>query len=211
MIDDTVFNSIRRKSEEFLRYSHHSMAHVERVYNLAVRMGVEEDADLDVIKAAAFLHDIARALEDEGKNDDHAAEGAKMARSILEEVDFPRQKVDEVIHCIKAHRFRGNSEAKSLEAKILRDADRLDIMGAIGLARVFARGGWANLPIHDPSIPPKAKYDGRSTTSINHIYEKILKAKDSMNTITARRIAEGRHRFVEEFLDRFLKEWDGEA
>lgn len=211
MVDDSVFNNIRRRSEEFLRHSHHSKAHIERVYNVAVRMGIEEGADLDVIKAAALLHDIARSMEDEGKIDDHAAEGAKMARRILGEVDFPRKKVDEVIHCIEAHRFRGNSEAKSLEAKILRDSDRLDIMGAIGLARVFARGGWANLPIHDPSIPPKGKYDGRSTTSINHIYEKILKAKDSMNTRTARRIADGRHRFVEEFLDRFLKEWKGEA
>jgi len=211
MVDDSIFNSIRKRSEEFLRHSHHNKAHVERVYNLAVRMGVDENADLDVIKAAALLHDIARAMEDEGKIDDHAAEGAKIARGILEEVDFPRQKVDKAIHCIEAHRFRGGSEARSLEAKILRDADRLDIIGAIGLARVFARGGWANLPIHDPSIPPKGKYDGRSTTSINHIYEKILKAKDTMNTKTAKRIAEGRHGFVEEFLDRFLKEWNGES
>jgi len=211
MVDDSVFNGIRKRSEEFLRHSHHSKAHVERVYNLAVRIGVEENADLDVIKAAALLHDIARSMEDEGKIDDHATEGAKMARRILEEVDFPEQKVEKAIHCIEAHRFRGSSEAKSLEAKILQDADRLDIIGAIGLARVFARGGWANLPIHDPSIPPKWKYDGRSVTSINHIYEKILKAKGTMNTKTAKRIAEGRHMFVEDFLDRFLKEWDGEA
>jgi len=210
MVDDSVFNDIRRGGEEFLRHSHHGKAHVERVYNLAVRIGAEENADLDVIKAAALLHDIARSMEDEGEIDDHATEGAKMARKILEEVDFPERKISEVIHCIKAHRFRGGLEARSLEARILQDADRLDIIGAIGLARVFARGGWANLPIHDPAIPPKGKYDGRSLTSINHIYEKILKAKDTMNTRTARRIAEGRHRFVEEFLDRFLKEWDGE-
>jgi len=211
MVDDSVFNMIIKRSEGYQKYSHHSKAHVERVYNMAVRIGVEENADLDVLKAAALLHDIARAMEDEGKIDDHAAEGAKMARVILEGADFPRQKVEEVINCIEAHRFRGNSEAKSLEAKILRDADRLDIIGAIGLARVFALGGWANLPMHDPSVPPKGKYDGRSATSINHIYEKILKARDSMNTRTARRIAEGRHGFVEEFLDRFLREWDGEA
>jgi len=211
MVDDSVFNNIRKRSEEFLRHSHHNKAHVERVYNMAVRIGMEENADLDVIKAAALLHDVARAMEDEGKIEDHAEEGAKMSRRILEEVDFPRQKVDKAIHCIEAHRFRGGSEAKSLEAMILRDADRLDIIGAIGLARVFARGGWANLAIHDPSIPPKEKYDGRSDTSINHIYEKIIKAKDTMNTMTARRIAEGRHKFVEEFLDRFLKEWSGEA
>jgi len=210
MTGDSVFESIRKKSEGFFSHSHHSKDHVERVYNLAVKIGKEENADLEVLKAAALLHDVARALEDEGKVEDHSVEGAKIARKILEETGFPAHKVEEVVHCIEAHRFRNGSEAKSLEAKILQDADRLDIMGAIGIARVFARGGWSNLPIHDPSIPPKNKYDGRSLTSINHIYEKIIKAKDTMNTRAARRIAEGRHKFVEEFLDHFLKEWKGE-
>ncbi len=210
MLDDSVFEKIRERSEEFLRHSHHSKSHVDRVYNLAVRIGRKENADLDILKAATLLHDIARAMEDEGEIDDHAAEGAKMARKILEEADFPKEKIEEVVHCIEVHRFRKGEEAKSLEAKILQDADRLDIIGAIGLARVFARGGWANLPIYEPSIPPKEKYDGRSLTSINHIYEKILKAKDTMNTRTAKHIAEGRHKFVEQFLERFLKEWNGE-
>jgi uncharacterized protein len=97
-----------------------------------------------------------------------------------------------------------------MHAKILQDADRLDIIGAIGIARVFARSGWENMPIHDPSIPPKEKYDGKSRTSVNHIYEKILKVKDTFNTNIAKEIAEGRHRFVEQFLERFLKEWKGE-
>jgi len=165
---------------------------------------------LDIVKAAALLHDIARALEDEGKIDDHTVEGAEMAREILEEVNFPKEKIDKVIHCIEAHRFRKGAKAESLEAKILQDADRLDIIGAIGLARVFARGGWENMPIYDPSIPPKERYDGKSTTSVNHIYEKNLKVKDTLNTDTAKEIAEGRHKFVEQFLERFLKEWKGE-
>lgn len=210
MLDDAIFEKIREISREFMKHSHHSRSHVERVCNLAVRIAKEEKADLDVVKAAALLHDIARAMEDEGKIDDHAKEGAKMARKILEEVNFPEEKVEKVIHCIEVHRFREGAEAKSLEAKVLQDADRLDIIGAIGIARVFARGGWANLPIYDPSIPPKEKYDGRSLTSINHIYEKILKAKKTMNTETAKRIAEGRHKFVEDFLERFLKEWKAE-
>ncbi|MGQ9515024.1 MAG: HD domain-containing protein [Thermoproteota archaeon] len=209
MSEDSVFEYIRKRCEVFLRHSHHSKAHVERVYNLAIRIAREEKADLDVVKAAALLHDIARAMEDEGKIEDHSVEGAKMARKILEEVDFPEHKVDEVLHCIEVHRFRKGSEAKSLEAKILQDADRLDMTGAIGLARVFAHGGWANLPVYDPSIPPKEKYDGRSLTSINHIFEKIIKAKATMNTKTARTIADGRQSFVE-FLARFLKEWNGE-
>ena len=209
MLSDSVFEKIRKRSEEFLRHSHHSKSHVERVYNLALRIAKEENADLDVVKAAALLHDVARALEDEGKIDDHAVEGAKMARKILEEVNFPEEKIDKIIHCIEVHRFRKNVKAECLEAKILQDADRLDIIGAIGIARVFARGGWENMPIHDPSIPPKKKYDGRSLTSVNHIYEKILKVKDTFNTAAAKKIAEERHKFVEDFLERFLKEWEG--
>jgi len=210
MRENLALDIIRKKSEEFLKHSHHSRSHVERVYNLALKIGQEEGADLEVVKAAVLRHDIARAMEDEGGIDDHATEGAKMAMKILEEAGFPKEKIGEVVHCIEVHRFRKGAEAKSLEAKILQDADRLDILGAIGLARVFARGGWANLPIHDPSILPKARYDGRSLTSINHIYEKILKAKETMNTKTAKRLAEGRHEFVEQFMERFLKEWGGQ-
>jgi len=210
MLDSYVFEKIKERSEEFFKHSHHSKSHVERVYNLAVRIAKEENADLDVVKAAVLLHDIARAMEDEGKIEDHATEGAKIARKVLEEADFPKEKIDKVIHCIEVHRFKKGMEAESSEAKILQDADRLDIIGAIGLARTFARGGWSNIPIYDPSIPPKKKYDGKSLTSVNHIYEKILKAKDTITTNTARKIAEERYKFVEEFLERLLKEWKGE-
>lgn len=210
MLDGSVFEKIKERSEEFFKHSHHSKSHVERVYNLAVRIAKEENADLGVVKAAVLLHDIARAMEDEGKIEDHATEGAKIARKVLEEADFPKEKIDKVIHCIEVHRFKKGMEAESSEAKILQDADRLDIIGAIGLARTFARGGWSNIPIYDPSIPPKEKYDGKSLTSVNHIYEKILKVKDTITTNTAKKIAEERYKFVEEFLERLLKEWKGE-
>lgn len=210
MLSDSVFEKIEKKSEGFFSHSHHDKSHVERVYNLAVRLANEENADLDVVRAATLLHDIARAMEDEGKIADHATEGAKMARKILEEIDFPKEKVAKVIHCIEAHRFKKGMKAESLEAKILQDADRLDIIGAIGIARVFTRGGWGNKPIYDPTIPPKEKYDGKSLTSVNHIYEKILKVKDTINTNTAKEIAEERHKFVEQFLERLLREWKAE-
>jgi len=210
MVDDSVFEKIRSRSEEFFRLSHHDKSHVERVYNLALRIAKEERADMDVVKAAVLLHDVARAMEDEGKIADHAMESARMARKTLEEVNFPKEKTARVIHCIEAHRFRKGVKASSLEAKILQDADRLDIIGAIGIARVFMRGGWSNQPMYDPTIPPKEKYDGRSSTPVNHIYEKILKVKDTINTKTAKQIAGERHRFVEQFLDRLLKEWKGE-
>ena len=210
MVETSVFVEIRKRSAQYFKHSHHDKYHIERVYNLAVRLAKEEKADLDTVKAAALLHDIARAKEDEGSIDDHANEGAKMAQKILEEVNFPKQKIARVIHCIETHRFRKGLAPKTLEAKILQDADRLDIIGAIGIARVFARGGWSNKPIYDPSIPPKEKYDGKSETTVNHIREKLLKIKDAINTETAKRIAEARHRYVERFLERLLKEWKAE-
>jgi len=210
MLSDSVFDRIRRETDQYFRHSHHDKSHVQRVYNLALKIAEGEKADLDIVKAAVLLHDIARALEDEGKIEDHAAVSARMAKKILENVDFPKQKAVEVAHCIEAHRFRKGKRAETLEARILQDADRLDILGAIGIARVFVRGGWGNMPIYDPSIPPKKRYDGRSLTSVNHLYEKILKVKDTMNTKTAREIAEERHAFVREFLERLLREWNGE-
>ncbi len=210
MVDASIFDEIKSKSARFFRHSHHDKYHVERVYNLAVRLAQAEGADLDTVKAAALLHDIARAMEDEGSIDDHASEGAKIARKILEETDFPKNRIDDVIHCIETHRFRNSLTPKSLEARILQDADRLDIIGAIGIARVFARGGWSNKPIHDPSVPPKAKYDGKSESSVNHIHEKLLNIKSTMNTETARKMAQDRHKYVEQFLERLLKEWKAE-
>ncbi len=210
MLNASVFEEIRNKSAQFFKHSHHDKHHVERVHNLAMRLAREEGADLDTAKAAALLHDIARAMEDEGSIDDHAEEGAKMARRILEETSFPRDRINDVIHCIEVHRFRKGLVPRSLEAKVLQDADRLDIIGAIGIARVFTRGGWSNKPIHNPTVPPKERYDGKSETSVNHIYEKLLKIKNTMNTETARKMADERHRYVEQFLDRLLREWKAE-
>lgn len=210
MLKDQDFAEIREKSQKFFRHAHHDWSHVERVYSLAVHIAEKEKADLVVVKAAALLHDVARAMEDEGKIDDHATESAKMAKTILQEARFPQDKIMKVVHCIEAHRFRKGLKPKSLEARILQDADRLDMLGAIGIARVFSRGGWGNTPMHDPNISPKKKYDGRSQTSVNHFYEKILKVKDTINTKTAKKIAEERHKFVEQFLERLLKEWNSE-
>jgi len=210
MTKNTVFNKIREQTAQYFKHSHHDKYHIERVYNLAIRLAQEEKADLDTVKAAVLLHDIARAQEDEGTINDHANEGAKMAQKILNEVNFPADKIDNVIHCIETHRFRKHLAPKTLEARILQDADRLDIIGAIGIARVFTRGGWSNKPIHDPTIKPKAKYDGKSETSTNHIHEKLLRIRDTINTKTAKKIAEERHAYVEQFLERLLKEWKAE-
>jgi uncharacterized protein len=205
-----VLDRIKEQSRKFYTLAHHAQAHTERVYTLACRIAEEENADQEVVLAAALLHDLARAKEDQGEISDHAVVGADIAKRILREVEFPPHKIKDVVHCIKVHRFRERLSANTLEAEILQDADRLDILGAIGIARVFTRGGWSNKPIYDPEIAPKQKYDGDSLTSVNHIFEKLLVVKDTMNTRTGRRIAESRHRFVELFLERLLKEWNGE-
>jgi len=177
---------------------------------MALRIGKEEGADLEVVEAAALLHDIARAMEDRGDISDHAEEGARIAQPLLEVSGFPKEKIKPVCRCIQVHRFRDGMAAESLEAKVLQDADRLDVIGAIGIARLFTRSGWENVPIHDPMIPPKERYDGTSLTSVNHIYEKVLRIRETLHTASARRVAEDRHRFVEQFLERLLKEWSGE-
>lgn len=212
MLSEEFFERLRKAVEPYYRHSHHDRDHVDRVYRLALKIAseVSEPVDLDVLRAAVLLHDVARAMEDEGLVEDHAREGAAIARRILAELGFPPDRVEKVCLCIESHRFRSGAKPGSIEAMILQDADRLDMLGAVGVARAFARGGWANTPLYDPSIPPKKSYDGRSETVINHFYEKILKIKDTLNTEPAKRIAEGRHKFVEDFIERFLKEWESE-
>lgn len=209
-MDEEIFQKIRSLSQKYFKHTHHCKYHTERVYALAVKIGKKEVADLVVIKASALLHDLARSLEDDNKIDDHAIEGVKIARGILKKSNFYPEKINDVLHCIKVHRYSKDLKPESLEAKILQDADRLDMIGAIGLARVFSKTGALNNPIHDPSLHPKQKYDGISLTAINHIYEKLLKSKNKFHTASAKKMSKKRYEFVEEFLKIFLKEWIGE-
>ncbi|AEH24979.1 HD domain-containing protein [Pyrococcus yayanosii] len=172
----------------------HGLEHTERVLRLALRIGREEGAELEVVALAAILHDIARPLEDAGKIEDHAAEGARIARQFLGSLGY--SKAEKVAHAIEAHRFSGSLKPRTLEAKILSDADKLDAIGAIGIARVFMYSGEHRRGMWD---------------SIRHFEEKILKLRNLMYTETARRIAEERHRFTEEFLKRLKMELRGKA
>lgn len=179
----------------FEREGTHGFSHVERVFNLCMHIGKEEGADLEVLALAALLHDVARPLESAGKVEDHAAEGARIARHFLRSIGYPVEKVEEVAHAIEAHRFSRGPEPETLEAKILSDADKLDAIGAVGIARVFMYSGEHGRSIED---------------SLAHFEEKILKLKDLMYTETARRIAEERHRFTAEFIERIRREIEGE-
>jgi uncharacterized protein len=179
----------------FEREGTHGFSHVERVFNPCLHIGKEEGADLEVLALAALLHDVARPLESAGKVGDHALEGARIARRFLRGLSYPEEKVEAVAHAIEAHRFSRGPEPRTLEAKILSDADKLDAVGAIGIARVFMYSGEHGRSIED---------------SLKHFEEKILKLKDLMYTETAKRVAEERHRFTEEFVRRIWLEIEGE-
>ncbi|WP_461865786.1 HD domain-containing protein [Thermococcus sp.] len=197
-IPDPTSRELIERTREFARKfferdGTHGFSHVKRVFNLCLHIGREEEADLEVLALAALLHDVARPLEDEGKIEDHALESAKIARRFLKGLGY--KKVEEVVHAIEAHRFSKPPEPQTLEAKILSDADKLDAIGAIGIARVFMYSG---------------KHGRDIETSLKHFKEKILKLKDMMYTKTAREMALERHKYTEEFISRIQREIEGE-
>lgn len=186
----------------------HGWLHVERVCRSAIRIASIEGGDLDTILLAALLHDIA-ILREIYEGIDHAEEGAKIARSILEDLGIPSDIIEKVTYAIRVHRFGASITPDAIEARILQDTDRLDALGAIGIARAFAYGGFRNLPMYLPGEKSDTYDPFKLKSTLIHFYEKLLKLKDCMNTETARKIAEDRHRFILIFLDRFLDEVEG--
>ncbi len=191
----------------------HEFDHTERVYRLAVRIAKAENADLEIVEAAALLHDVARHLEDPEKGICHAEESAKMAPELLRSIGFPEEKIPRVVHAIYVHRYSKQLKAETKEAEIIQDADRLDALGAMIIGRVFTRGGAKGLPMHSSGLKESGDYTHKTKfkTSMNHFYQKILKIKpETFKTKLAREIARERYGFVKEFVDRFEKEWKGE-
>ena len=189
----------------------HDWHHIERVTKLALRIGEKEGANLTVIELAGLLHDIS----DHKFNGGDFNKGGHVAALILQEIDVESVIIDQVIHIVNNISYKGAhvvNTMQSLEGKIVQDADRLDAIGAIGIARTFAYGGHKGHPIYKPSIPPTLhsspeEYQ-KTTHTINHFHEKLLLLKDRMNTETGRKIAETRHQFMEEFLNQFHDEWN---
>jgi len=211
-INTTKIDKIARIAKSFFKnaVAGHDWFHVERVYNLAIKIGKIEKADFDLLKTAALLHDIARKYEDLGKVKCHGEGGAKIAKKILSDLRFSKEEIEKICYAIKAHRYKTQTKPITLEAKILQDADRLDALGAICISRVFSYGGEHLRPIYDPKIPPNPHYTSNAATSINHFFEKILKLKpETFNTKTGRKIAKDRYKYTQEFVERFLKEWKG--
>lgn len=190
----------------------HDWFHIERVYKNAMLIAENESADILVIQLGALLHDIA----DSKFHDGDETIGPKMAREFLLKQDVDLQVIDHVIDIIENISFKGGNEAqkfKSAELDVVQDADRLDAMGAIGIARCFNYGGFKNREIYNPDIEPnltmgKAEYKASNGPSINHFYEKLLLLKHKMNTKTGKALAEKRHAFMELYLEQFYKERD---
>lgn len=195
--------------------SGHDWWHIYRVWRNARHIGRHEKVDLFVVELGALLHDIADFKFHNGD----LTVGPKAARTWLAELKVPQEIIDQVAHIVEHVSFKGSgtkSLMKSQEGKVVQDADRLDAIGAIGIARVFAFGGNQNRAIHLPDIKAKknmsfAEYKKTESTSINHFYEKLLLLKDLMNTKTGKKLAQERHDYMIKFLEQFLNEWEGKV
>jgi uncharacterized protein len=213
--------SILKQTEEFVKgrlageASGHDWWHIHRVSRMAVEIGRAEGADLFIVHLAALLHDI----DDYKLVGDLDAEEPRRAREWLERLGIDEELIDHVCQIIREISFKGakvSSTMTTKEGMVVQDADRLDAIGAIGIARTFAYGGARGRAIYDPAVEPVQhasfeEYKKNTGPTINHFYEKLLLLKDLMNTPTARRIASSRHQFMEQFLERFRKEWEGDA
>lgn len=190
----------------------HDWDHSQRVYRLCRRIGTAEGADLLVLAAAAYLHDIGRADQDRSAGRRcHAASGAAMAGQMLRGCPLTEARRKNIVHCIAAHRFRGGETPRTVEAKVLFDADKLDAIGAVGVARAFLFAGELGARLHSPTvdISPQAAYTIHDTGYREYVV-KLSKIGSRMLTATGRRLAEERHRFMAGFFDRFLEEYEGE-
>ncbi|MPS72215.1 MAG: HD domain-containing protein [Chryseobacterium sp.] len=192
--------------------SGHDWFHIERVWKLSLRIQEKEGGDKLIIELAALLHDIA---DPKFHNGDETL-ASKIINDFLTEQNVDSETIQNVVFIIENMSFKNRNDAPAnlpLELKIVQDADRLDAIGAIGIARTFNFGGYKNNLMYHPDIEPKLnqtkeEYKKSNGTTINHFYEKLLLLKDLLNTKTAKEIAEHRHRFMLQFLDEFYKEWN---
>ena len=192
----------------------HDWFHIERVWKLSKKIAEKEGGNLEVIELSALLHDIA---DPKFHNGDETL-ALKISKDFLEEIHVEGELIEQVLFVIKNISFKNRAEAPEnppLELQIVQDADRLDAIGAIGIARTFNFGGFKNNLMYHPEIKPnlgmnKEEYKKSNGTTINHFYEKLLLLKDLINTKTAKKIASERHNFMLQFLDEFYKEWNVE-
>lgn len=213
-MDNTLALLTERVREHFQHHgSDHDFYHIERVYNLAMHIQEQEGGDPTVIAYAALLHDVS----DHKLNGGVLNDNGRVAKIWLEELHVAPEIIDRVLEVVDHVSYKGAGVTDvdgSLELTIVRDADRLDAIGAIGIARAFHFGGSRNRPFFVPDVKPQlhadfATYVKDEGHTINHFYEKLLLLKDRMQTKTAKRIAEKRHQLMVDFLEQFHAEWEG--
>ncbi len=215
MIDDTLIQNTIQFVKKKLSNAEggHDWFHIERVYKNALLISKDEEVDKTIVALGALLHDIA----DYKFNDGDETLAPKMSRQFLESQNLPQEKIEHVVKIIENVSFKGGNTEQSFQSReleVVQDADRLDAIGAIGIARTFNYGGFKNRKMYDPKIKPNLnmtpeEYKNSDAPTINHFYEKLLLLKNNMNTKTGGEIAEERHRFMEKFLEQFYAEWEG--
>ena len=191
-------------------FSGHDFFHSMRVYRTAINIAEAEHADMQVVALAALLHDV-----DDRKLSPTTAEKKENAAQFMRSQNVPESEIRQVCQIIDEVSFKGTDSVRpsTPEGKCVQDADRLDALGAIGIARTFAYGGSHNRVIHDPELPPRtamnqAQYYSSKSTSLNHFYEKLFLLEGMMNTETGKAIARKRTQYMQEFVEEFLNEWD---
>lgn len=207
-----IENAINYIKEIFKNeFSGHDYFHTIRVYNMALKIADEENADTLIVSLAALLHDV-----DDVKLSPETSKNKDNARKFLKENNMDGDSINLICEIIDEISYKGSNSRppKTLEGKCVQDADRLDAIGAIGIARAFAYGGNHNRVMHNPSEPPtlnmtESEYRNHVSTTINHFYEKLFNLKDLMNTEIAKKIAEERTEYMKEYIDEFMNEWDG--
>lgn len=195
--------------------SGHNWFHIDRVRANALQIAQHENADTFIVELASLLHDIG----DSKFHDGDESIGPARTKEFLMTLNLPKEISEHIVNIVKHISFKNtldttSSTFSSLELDIVQDADRLDAIGAIGIARAFSFGGFKNREIYDPSIKPnlemtKEEYKNSTAPTINHFYEKLLHVKEGMNTSFGKRIAQERDLFMREFLEQFYKEWKG--
>ena len=210
---DNIINNCIKYVEELFKneYSGHDFFHTLRVYKMALRIAEKENADIQIVSLSALLHDV-----DDIKLSPNTHKNKDNARKFLKENNINDDIINYICEIISDISYKGSDSkpSKYLDGCCVQDADRLDALGAIGIARAFAYGGNHNRIMHDPNILPKLdmnelEYRNHISTTINHFYEKLFNLKDLMNTDTGKKIATKREKYMKEYILEFLDEWDG--
>lgn len=212
-MENTIINQALEYVKQIFEndFSGHDYYHTLRVYKMATCIAEAENADLETVQLAALLHDV-----DDIKLSPETHANKEHARNFLQTNQVDEARIDKVCCLIDEVSFAGKDSVipESLEGKCVQDADRLDAMGAIGIARAFAYGGSHNRMMHDPESKPnlnmgREEYHNHISTTVNHFYEKLFLLKDMMNTQTAKKIAEARDAYMMDYITEFMDEWEG--